>query len=135
MLRNDADYEALCTPTLTSSSEGYEIKQRCGLTCDCYIWGKIRKRKHAPIGGTVDQEDNDDNVDQDSVDALEKTGDGDLKEGLVGLDHDLKRQKTAPTLSIIDSVRESEVDFRRYKSTTIANDGEDSSNLISSRSL
>ncbi|KEQ85518.1 hypothetical protein M438DRAFT_364598 [Aureobasidium pullulans EXF-150] len=135
MLRNDADYEALCTPTLTSSSEGYEIKQRCGLTCDCYIWGKIRKRKHAPIGGTVDQEDNDDNVDQDSVDALEKTGDGDLKEGLGGLDHDLKRQKTAPTLSIIDSVSESEVDFRRYKSTTIANDGEDSSNLISSRSL
>jgi len=59
--KDDAHYDKRNKPRLTRSIDGYECTRTCGMTCDCNIWVKIRKRKLAED----DEADNNDSDDED----------------------------------------------------------------------
>ncbi|KAG9578594.1 hypothetical protein KCU77_g11541, partial [Aureobasidium melanogenum] len=68
--RDDADYDKLCTPKLTErSNDGYEIKGRCGMPCDCTFWGPTYKRKRTKEADQVGQSDNPDEPSDDQAGA------------------------------------------------------------------
>ncbi|KAH0367984.1 hypothetical protein KCU65_g4319, partial [Aureobasidium melanogenum] len=51
-LRDDAEYDKTCKPSLIDLiTKGYEIKRRCGLSCDCAIWGPISKPREKRVVG------------------------------------------------------------------------------------
>jgi len=56
---DDEYYDITSKPRLIEiSTEGYEIKRSCGLSCHCSIWAKVRKRKRIEEVG--DEEGNED---------------------------------------------------------------------------
>ncbi|KAG9550975.1 hypothetical protein KCU71_g14566, partial [Aureobasidium melanogenum] len=62
--RDDADYDKTCKPKLIEMiTKGYEIKRRCGLACDCAIWGPIQKPRNKKVDGSEQSEDADEHKD------------------------------------------------------------------------
>ncbi|KAG9519350.1 hypothetical protein KCV07_g4919, partial [Aureobasidium melanogenum] len=62
--RDDADYDKTCKPKLIEMiTKGYEIKRRCGLACDCAIWGPIQKPRNKKVDGSEQSKDADERKD------------------------------------------------------------------------
>ncbi|KAG9529929.1 hypothetical protein KCU93_g2958, partial [Aureobasidium melanogenum] len=62
--RDDADYDKTCKPKLIEMiTKGYEIKRRCGLACDCAIWGPIQKPRNKKVDGSEQSKDADEHKD------------------------------------------------------------------------
>lgn len=54
--KDDAHFDKGCKPKLIEkSTKGYKVKRRCGLRCDCSIWGPVHKPKKTEQAGKSDQ--------------------------------------------------------------------------------
>lgn len=59
--KDDTHYDKMCKPKLIEkSTKGYEIKRRCGLPCDCSIWGPTHKPKKTVQAGESNQSNDSD---------------------------------------------------------------------------
>ncbi|KAG9893949.1 hypothetical protein KCU78_g14288, partial [Aureobasidium melanogenum] len=70
--KDDAAYDKSNKPKLIEkSTKGYEVKRRCGLPCNCSIWGPIRKPKETKKTEQADKSDQSNGADETMIDQTE----------------------------------------------------------------
>lgn len=90
--REDAEYDKLCKPSLIEwITKGYEIKRRCGLSCDCAIWGPIYKPRKKKAVGSGQYEDADEHM-NDQAQASSQTENNSLEESDLPIKQEAEHQ-------------------------------------------